>query len=56
MPYLRERFEFASEGTEFVISKRQGMTYRGLIAQYKRILHFAAVDQYPKLFQNLKSI
>lgn len=55
MPYLRESFELASDGEEFVISKRHGMTHRGLIAQYKRILHFAAVDQYPKLFQNLRS-
>jgi integrase len=55
LPYLRESFELAADGEEFVISKRHGMTHRGLIAQYKRILHFAAVDQYPKLFQNLRS-
>ena len=55
LPYLSSSFELADDGEEFVISKRHGMTHRGLIAQYKRILHFAAVDQYPKLFQNLRS-
>ena len=47
--------EAAEEGTEFVISTRHNMTHRGLIAQYRRILHFAGVKEYPKLFQNLRS-
>lgn len=31
------------------------MTHRGLAAQYRKILQHAAVDEYPKLFQNLRS-
>ena len=58
-PELRSHFEAcfdaAEDGEQFVISKRHCMTHRGLTAQYRQILHHAAVPEYPKLFQNLRS-
>ena len=58
-PELRSHFEAcfdaAEDGEQFVISKRHHMTHRGLTAQYRQILHHAAVPEYPKLFQNLRS-
>lgn len=55
LPYFEALFNEAEEGAEFVISKRHTMTHRGLIAQYRRILFFAGIAEYPKLFQNLRS-
>lgn len=54
-PHLDACFEAVKDGEEFVVSKRHSMTHRGLTAQYRRILKFAAVSEYPKLFQNLRS-
>lgn len=55
LPHFEAAFDAAAEGDDNVISKRHQMTHRGLIAQYRRILFYAGVAEYPKLFQNLRS-
>ncbi|MFT5328168.1 MAG: integrase [Planctomycetaceae bacterium] len=52
LPHFEAAFDAAAEGDDNVISERHQMTHRGLIAQYRRILFYAGVDEYPKLFQN----
>ncbi|CAN5486532.1 hypothetical protein BH10PLA1_BH10PLA1_16300 [soil metagenome] len=54
LPYLREAFEHAEPGTEYVIAKyRQGCLNLG--QQFERILQRAGVTPWPRLFQNLRA-
>jgi integrase len=53
LPYLREAFEQASEGSEFVITKyRPGCN---LNPHARRIVQRAGLTPWPKIFQNLRS-
>ena len=54
LPYLREVFELATEGTEYVIT-RYRRTNMNLRTQLLRIIRRAGVKPWPKLFQNLRS-
>jgi integrase len=54
LPYLREVFENAEPGSEFVIGPR----YQGaenLRTQFNRIIRRAGLDPWPKPFQNLRA-
>lgn len=53
-PYLREAFETAEPGTEWVIS-RYRQSNANLRTQFERIIKRAGVKPWPKLFQNLRS-
>ncbi len=54
LPYLREVFEQAEPGTEYVITRyRQGNC--NLRTQLQRIIAKAGLKPWPKLFQNLRS-
>ena len=53
-PYLLEAFEQAEEGTEYVITRcRDSKT--NLRTQMERIIKWARVKPWPKLFHNLRS-
>ena len=54
VPYLREVFEQAEPGTEYVIT-RYGEHNSNLRTQFQRIIHKAGLKPWPKLFQNLRS-
>jgi integrase len=53
-PYLEEAFELAEPGTEFIITRYRD-TNMNLRTQLGRIIDRAGLDQWPKLFQNLRS-
>ena len=54
LPYLREVFEQADPGTEYVIT-RYRQANCNLRTQLKRIITKAGLKAWPKLFQNLRS-
>ena len=54
LPHLREAFELAGEGAEFVITRYRG-TNKNLRTQLNRIIKRAGLKVWPKLFQNLRS-
>jgi len=54
LPYLREAFEQAAPGTEYVIT-RYRKTNGNLSTQLRRILWKAGIDPWPRLFQNLRA-
>ena len=53
-PYLRDRFERAEPGTEFVITRYRDAN-ANLRTHLKRIIKRAGLTIWPKLFQNLRS-
>ena len=52
--YLREAFEQAEPGTEYVITRYRDAT-QNFRTQLERIIRRAGVEPWPKLFQNLRS-
>jgi hypothetical protein len=54
LPYLREVFEKAEPGTEYVIT-RYRQANCNLRTQLERIINKAGLKRWPKLFQNLRS-
>lgn len=54
LPCLREVFEQAKPGSEFVIT-RYRQTNANLRTQLERIIHRAGLKTWPRLFQNLRS-
>jgi integrase len=54
LPYLREVFEEAEEGTEFVITRYRRPTIN-IRTQLMRIIERAGLKPWPKLWQNLRS-
>ena len=54
LPYLREAFEQAQPGTEYVITRYRQQNVN-LRTQLHRIIHKAGLQPWPKLFQNLRS-
>ncbi len=54
LPYLREVYEAAAPGTEYVIT-RYRRTNSNLQTQLRRILWNAGIDPWPRLFQNLRA-
>lgn len=54
VPYLREVFEQAAPGTEYVIT-RYRQPNCNLRTQFERIIIKAGLKRWPKLFQNLRS-
>ena len=54
LPYLREAFEEAPPGTEYVITRYRD-TNANLRTQLCRIIRKAGLKRWPKLFQNLRS-
>ena len=54
LPYLREAFEQAEPGTEYVITRYRQQNVN-LRTQLHRIIHKAGLQPWPKLFQNLRS-
>jgi hypothetical protein len=54
LPYLREVFEEAEEGTEFVITRYRRPAVN-LRTQLLRIIERAGLKAWPKLWQNLRS-
>ena len=54
LPYLREVFEEAEPGTEYVITRYRDRNCN-LRTQLKRIIKRAGLQPWPKLFQNLRS-
>lgn len=54
LPYLREVFEQADEGTEFVITRYRS-TNVNLRTQLMKIIRRAGLKPWPKLFHNLRS-
>ena len=54
LPYLREVFENAEPGNEYVIT-RYGLHNLNLRTQFQRIIAKAGLKAWPKLFQNLRS-
>jgi len=54
VPYLREVFEQAEPGTEYVIT-RYRQANCNLRTQFERIITKAGLKRWPKLFQNLRS-
>ncbi|MGZ0174307.1 MAG: tyrosine-type recombinase/integrase [Planctomycetales bacterium] len=54
LPFLRDCFEQAEDGTEFVITRYREAT-QNLGTQGKRIVRQAGLKPWPKLFQNLRS-
>ncbi len=55
VPYLRDVFEGAEPGTEHVVTRYDAATCENLRTQFHRIICKAAVEPWPKLFQNLRS-
>ena len=57
LPYLREAFEAAEEGSEYVVTIYRGRNNRNtnLRTQFLRIVHKAGLNPWPRLFQNLRS-
>lgn len=53
-PFLRDCFEQAADGDEFVITRYREAT-QNLGTQAKRIIRQAGLNPWPKLFQNLRS-
>jgi len=53
LPVLREGFEAAAEGADFVITNRRSNA--NLATELKRILWKAGIDPWPRLFQNLRA-
>ena len=54
LPHLREAFELAEPGMEYVITRYRDAT-QNLRTQLERIIRRAGVEPWPKLFQNLRS-
>jgi len=54
LPYLREAFEHAKPGTEFVIT-RYRHSNQNLRTQFDKIVRRAGLKPWPKPFQNLRS-
>ena len=54
LPILREAFEQAEPGTEYVVTRYRDAT-QNLRTQLERIIRRAGVKPWPKLFQNLRS-
>jgi integrase len=54
LPHLRECFEKAVPGTEYVITRYRNAT-QNLGTQFTRILQSAGVKPWPKLFHNLRA-
>ena len=54
LPFLREAFEKAEPGTEFVITGYRDAA-QNLRTKLQRIIRRAGVEPWPKLFQNLRS-
>jgi hypothetical protein len=54
MPHLREAFEDAEPGGEYVVTLYRS-TNCNLRTQFQRIIHKASLKPWPKLFQNLRS-
>ena len=54
LPYLRDVFEQAEPGTEYVITRYRD-TSANLRTQLLRIIRKAGLEAWPKLFQNLRS-
>ena len=54
VPYLREAFEQASPGTEYVITRYRNPKCN-LRSQFERIIIKSGLKPWPKLFQNLRS-
>ncbi|MGD1043152.1 MAG: tyrosine-type recombinase/integrase [Sedimentisphaerales bacterium] len=54
LPYLREVFEQAEPGTEYVITRYRKHNCN-LRTQFERIIAKAGLKSWPKLFQNLRS-
>lgn len=54
LPYLRDAFELAEPGTEYVITRYRERN-ANLRTQLKRIIHRAGLDAWPRLFHNLRS-
>jgi integrase len=54
LPFLREVFEQAESGTEYVIT-RYRRSNQNLQMQLRRFLKRAGLDPWPKLYQNLRS-
>lgn len=54
LPYLREAFELAEAGSEFVITRYRAAK-QNLRTQLQRIIKRAGLKPWPKLFQNLRS-
>ena len=54
VPYLREVFEQAEPGSEYVVTRYRSMNYN-LRTQLLRIIAKAGLEPWPKLFQNLRS-
>lgn len=54
VPYLREVFEQAEPGTEYVITRYRQVNCN-LRTQLERIINKAGLNRWPKLFQNLRS-
>jgi integrase len=54
LPYLREVFEAADPGSEYVITRYRRGT-QNLRTTLNRIIRLAGLEPWPKLFQNLRS-
>ena len=54
LPLLRDAFEQAEPGTQYVITRYRG-TNQNLRTQLQRIIRRAGLEPWPKLFQNLRS-
>jgi integrase len=54
LPYLREAFELADDGAEYVISRYRA-TSANLRTQLTRIIKRAGLTPWPKLFHNLRA-
>ena len=54
VPYLREVFEQAEPGSEYVVTRYRSMNCN-LRTQLQRIIAKAGLESWPKLFQNLRS-
>ena len=54
LPMLREAFEEAEPGTEYVITRYRDAA-QNLRTQFERIVRRAGIDPWPKPFQNLRS-
>ena len=54
LPYLRDAFEEAAEGTQYVVTRyrKSGLNLR---TQFLRIIAKAGLTPWPKLFQNLRA-
>jgi len=53
-PYLKEVFDQAEPGKKYVITKRR-LRSANLRTQLERIIRLAGVEQWPRLFQNLRA-